>query len=197
MDNEERLIELMVHYQAGRIEAFEELYGLIKPKLYKYLIVKCLNRLLAEDLLQETFLQMHRSRRTYLPGKPVTPWVFSIAHYVFLNDRRARVRRSYREESIETHLGDFPIPPGFESVVEVDGIRNALACLSSEQREAMLLHHYWGFSFREIGATLGIRAVTAKLRAHRGLSKLRENLNLHKVTETKEPANKPLDLQDP
>jgi RNA polymerase sigma-70 factor (ECF subfamily) len=197
MSNEERLVELMIRYQAGEIEAFEELYGLLKPKLYKYLIMKCLDRQLAEDLLQEAFLQIHRSRRTYLPGKPVTPWVFSIAHYVFLSDRRTRIRRSQREESIEAHLGDFPIPPGFESAVEVDGIRNALAALPSEQRESMLLHHYWGFSFKEIGATLGIRTVTAKLRAHRGLLKLRECLNLRSVTEPEESANKPLDLRDP
>jgi RNA polymerase sigma-70 factor (ECF subfamily) len=196
MDNEERLIELMIHYQAGQVEAFEELYKLIKPKLSQYLIVKCLDRSLAEDLLQETFLQIHRSRRTYLPGKAVTPWIFSIAHYVFLNDRRARVRRSHREESIENHLADFPIPPGIESAVEVSGIKNAVAELSSEQREAMLLHHYWGLSFKEIGATLGIRAVTAKLRAHRGMLKLREYLNLHNVTEARGQANKPLDLRD-
>jgi RNA polymerase sigma-70 factor (ECF subfamily) len=197
MDNEERLIELMIHYQAGQVEAFEELYGLIKPKLYQYLIVKCLDRSLAEDLLQETFLQIHRSRRTYLPGKAVTPWIFSIAHYVFLNDRRARVRRRYREESIENHLADFPIPPATESAVEVNGIKNAIAELSAEQREAMLLHHYWGLSFKEIGATLGIRPVTAKLRAHRGMLKLREYLNLHNVTEAREQANEPLDLRDP
>jgi RNA polymerase sigma-70 factor (ECF subfamily) len=196
MSNEDRLIELMVRYQAGSKEAFEELYGLIKPKLYQYLIVKCLDRSRAEDLLQETFLQIHRSRRTYLPGKPVAPWIFSIAHYVFLNDRRARVRRSHRETSIENHMGDFPIPPGIETTVEVDGIRGALARLSEEQREAVLLHHYWGLSFKEIGETLGIRTVTAKLRAHRGLLKLREELKMHTVTEFLEQANKPLDHRD-
>ena len=187
----------MIQYQAGKPEAFEELYKQIKPKLHKYLVLKCLNRPLAEDLLQETFLQIHRSRRTYIPERPVIPWIFSIAHYVYLNDRRARTRRSYWEESIENHILDFPVPPGIEATVEVDNLGSVLAELPEEQREALLLHHYWGFSFREIGATLGIRAGTAKLRSHRGLLKLRECLNLQKVTEPRGQANKPIDFRDP
>jgi len=59
---------------------------------------------LAEELLQETFLQIHRSRRTYLPGRPVTPWIFSIAHHVYLGDRRARIKKAGRDLSIEDKL---------------------------------------------------------------------------------------------
>jgi RNA polymerase sigma-70 factor (ECF subfamily) len=192
MSNEQRLIEWMIRYQAGQAEAFEALYGELKPRLHSYLMVKCLDRSIAEDLLQETFLQMHRSRRTYLPGKPVTPWVFSIAHYVYLNDRRIRFRNRRREESISTNEIDFPIPPSVEAAAEVQILREAMAKLPVEQREAMLLHHYWGFTFREIGSTLGIRTVTAKLRAHRGLLKLREYLKLNHVTAPQQQGNNSL-----
>ena len=182
----------MIGYQAGAAEAFDELYRLVSQKLLKFLIVKTLDRQWAEELFQETFLQIHRSRSTYLPGKPVTPWLFSIAHHVFLNDRRSRTRRSNREESLEDHLIDFPILSNIEPIVEIDGIKNALASLPSEQRESILLHHYWGFSFKEIGATLGIRTSTAKLRAHRGLISLRERLNLCAVTENRANAKNPV-----
>ncbi|MEJ2108371.1 MAG: RNA polymerase sigma factor [Acidobacteriota bacterium] len=190
MSDEKRLIELMVLYQAGRPEAFNEFYRQVKSKLYKFLIVKCLDRQLAEDLLQETFLQIHRSRRTYLPGKPVTPWIFSIAHHVFLSERRARMKRKTREEGLEDHLRDFPVPPDIEATAETELLKSVLTRLPPEQRESLLLHHYWGFSFREIAATLGIRTVTAKLRAHRGLKKIREYLNIGDVTEHGSKANK-------
>jgi DNA-directed RNA polymerase specialized sigma24 family protein len=48
--------------------------------------------------------------------------------------------------------------------------------LPSDGREALLLHHVWGFSFVEIGGLLGIRGGTAKLRAHRALTALRSLL---------------------
>ena len=189
MDDEDHLIELMVQYQAGREEAFEEFYSLVKPRLHRYLIVKSLDRQLAEELLQETFLQIHRSRRTYFPGRPVTPWIFSIAHHVYLNDRRSRTKRRTREEALEDHIIDLPVPSNIEAAVETDSLREAMAKLPPEQRESILLHHYWGFSFREIGRAVGIRTITAKLRAHRGLLKLREYLKLNKVTENRRNNN--------
>jgi RNA polymerase sigma-70 factor (ECF subfamily) len=197
MSDEERLITLMVQYQSGQADAFEEFYRLVKPGLCQYLIIKSMDRQWAEELLQETFLQIHRSRHTYLPGKPVNPWIFSIAHYVYLSARRARIRRSIREESIENHLSDFPVPPDIETSVDAGNIRVALAGLAPEHREAVLLHHYWGFSFQEIGAILGIRAGTAKLRAYRGLLKLREQLNMTNVTPKREEDNNPADTHNP
>jgi RNA polymerase sigma-70 factor (ECF subfamily) len=193
MNDEEKLMDLMIRYQAGQAEAFDELYRLVKPKLLSFLIVKSLDAQLAEELLQETFLQIHRSRRTYLPGKPVSPWLFSIAHHVFLSDRRTRVKRKKREESIENCLRDFPVPSDIETGVDMVNLRNALAGLPPEQRESVLMHHYWGFSFREIGGALGILAVTAKLRAHRGLIKLREYLKAPEVTGKGDSANKHID----
>jgi RNA polymerase sigma-70 factor (ECF subfamily) len=183
VNDENKLIDLMIGYQAGRMDAFEELYALTKPMLRRFLILKCMNRLRAEELLQETFLQIHRSRHTYLPEKPVTPWIFAIAHHVFTNDRRANRRREAREESIEDHSADLPVPPDMEAAVEASELRKALAHLPEDQREAMVLHYYWGFNFRDIGAILGIGAGTAKLRSFRGLIKARQYLSPPSVTK--------------
>ena len=84
----------------------------------------------------------------------------------------------------------MPVPSNLEAEVEIDDIKKAMVELPPEQRESILLHHYWGFSFREIGRTLGIQTITAKLRAHRGLLKLRENLGIkNQVTGNQRNAN--------
>ena len=62
-------------------------------RLRGYLLSQCRDAALADDLSQETFMQIHRSRRTYEPGRPVTPWVFAIARHVYLMNRRATARR--------------------------------------------------------------------------------------------------------
>lgn len=173
----------MSAYQGGDAEAFEELYWALGPRLRNYLAALARSRGRAEDLLQETFLQIHRSRATYMPGRAVAPWAFSIARHVYLMDRRRQFRRQAREVSVEDPP-ELPVPPEVKTIGESWLLQQALAQLPAKHLEAILLHHIWGFTFKEIGQTLGLRTVTAKLRAHRGMKKLRKIL----VTSvTKEP----------
>ncbi len=170
---EPELSELMMAYQAGRLEAFDALYAKLAPKLRGYLSSHTYNASLTEDLLQETFLQIHRSRHTYAPPRPVRPWVFAIARHVYLMHRRASARRYSVETAAPGELPEVPVPPAMEQLGSHRDVWRALAELSDDRREAVLLHHVWGFTFGEIGAMLGIRAGTAKLRAHRAISALR------------------------
>ena len=78
----------MIGYQAGSLEMFEELFDALSPGLRGYLVSLTRDLDRAQDLLQETFLQMHRSRHTYTPPRPVKPWAFGIARHVHLMDRR-------------------------------------------------------------------------------------------------------------
>lgn len=166
----------MVAYQAGELTAFDQLYAQLAPKLRGYLSSLTWNPALAEDLLQETFLQIHRSRRTYIPHRPLQPWAFAIARHSYLMHRRAAARRA-RFETRPEEFPELPVPPAFEQLGSLTDIRRALARLADDGREAVLLHHVWGFSFGEIGAMLGIREGTAKLRAYRALNSLRDMLS--------------------
>ena len=71
--DEHRLIELMVGYQKGSMGDFSALYAELSRPLQRYLWTFVRNSSTAEDLLQETFLQIHRARHTYLPLRPVRP----------------------------------------------------------------------------------------------------------------------------
>src|SRR5262245_66270789 len=90
----------MQGYLGGRIDAFDGLYDALAGRLRGYLLSLCRDAALADDLTQETFLQLHRSRRTYEPGRPVTPWVFAIARHVYLMNRRATASRLSFEASV-------------------------------------------------------------------------------------------------
>jgi RNA polymerase sigma-70 factor (ECF subfamily) len=168
----DELRQLMTAYQAGSLSAFERLYAALASPLLAYLASLSRDRLHAQDLLQETFLQIHRSRRAYRPDLPVRPWAFSIARYVWLMDRRRRARRP----AMGAELADVPVPPAVEGLADRDTLSRALNALLPERREALLLHHVWGFSFAEIGQLLGIRADAAKLRSSRGMGDLRRLL---------------------
>ena len=174
---ERELCALMEGYLAGRIDAFDGLYAALSGRLRGYLLSQCRDPALADDLLQDCFLQMHRSRRTYEPGRPVTPWVFAIARHVYLMKRRSTGRRLRFEERLaaDSARGDAP-RDDLQVLVEKDRLRRALGEVPPDQREALLLHHVQGWSFAEIAARLGIRVNAAKTRAFRGMKKMKGHL---------------------
>lgn len=176
-DPEDRdLVSLMKGYQDGRIECFEGIYAALGHQIVNYLTTLARNRARAEDLAQEVFLQMHRSRHTYTPPRPVKPWVFGIARNVFRMDRRKRGRLARHETTVEEDLPVFPVDAFAEHFSERGGLARALEQVRENRREALLLHFVWGFSFREIGQLLGISRSAAKVRSHRGMKDLRELL---------------------
>lgn len=173
---EQQLTELMDSYQKGEITAFEGLYHGLRPRLRHYLAMLSRGQTPVDDLLQETFLQMHRSRRTYLPGRAVLPWAFAIARHVYLMDLRKKSRIQRKEFAPGDTLPEIPVPPEVEGLANRLQLKKALAQLPPGQVEALTLHHVWGFSFEEIGAALGILPVTAKVRSYRGMRRLKEIL---------------------
>lgn len=168
-----RLVDVMVAYQKGEMEGFEQLFHALATSVRNYLASLCRDFGRAEDLLQETFLQVHRARHTYSPPRPVKPWIFGIARYVYLMDRRSKIRKSKFETTANAELPELPVDSISEGLPVTDDLLRALEGVSEDRREAVLLHHVWGFSFREIGAMLGISERAAKLRSFRGIQTLR------------------------
>src|SRR5207302_10042525 len=98
--SEQALCLAMQAYLDGQMEGFDSLHTALAGRIRGYLLSLCRDRTLAEDLTQDTFLQMHRSRRTYEPGRAVTPWVFAIARHVYLMNRRSVGRRLRFENTL-------------------------------------------------------------------------------------------------
>jgi RNA polymerase sigma-70 factor, ECF subfamily len=178
---DEELRAMMVQYQDGSLDAFQSIYARLAPGLQRYLRHLARGADAADDLLQETFLQMHRSRMAYNPTYGLKPWAFGLARNVFLMNRRA-TRRFAAVHEVRLILPDFPVPPEVEKLGSADEIRRCVACLAADQAEALLLHHEWGFTFDEIAGMLGVSSAAARARASRGIADLRRALtSLRKV----------------
>jgi RNA polymerase sigma-70 factor (ECF subfamily) len=176
-NTEDELDALMRRYLEGSIEAFDGLHDALAGRLRGYLLSLCRDASVADDLLQETFMQIHRSRRTYQPGRPVTPWLYAIARNVYLMKRRSAGRRMRFEEALaaDSRSSDGS-RDALGTIAEGDAVRRALREVPPDQRQALLMHHVEGWSFLEIAARLGIRVNAAKTRAFRGMKKMREHL---------------------
>jgi RNA polymerase sigma-70 factor (ECF subfamily) len=171
-DRESHLQAQMVAYQAGRVEAFDALYAALAPEVRVWLLAACRDAARADDLVQETFLRLHRARATYQPGLPVRPWVRGIARRVYLMDRRSSARRGRREDALAADaVARATAGPRHDG--ERVGLERALAGVPAETRRPFLLHHLFGFSFAEIAVRLGIDPGAAKMRSSRARGRLR------------------------
>ena len=110
------LEDSMARYQNGSMEAFEHLFATLAPPLRRYLYGFVKDAAIAEDLVQETFLQIHRSRHTYIPPRPVKPWVFAIARHTALMELRRRRRRAPEVLAVDD-LPELPVAAAAKAAV--------------------------------------------------------------------------------
>jgi len=168
---QDRLRDLMVEYQSGRFEAFDELYASIAPVLRRYLLGQARDAAKADDLVQDTFLQIHRARHTFNPAYPLMPWAMAIARHVWLMHCRTASRRPWETDDV-TEL-ELPVRAEAASFADRADVRRALGQVAASRREAVIQHHVLGFSFKEIAEHAGIAETAAKLRSSRGIAQLR------------------------
>src|ERR1700674_5881955 len=99
--------QLMARYQQAHPGGVAVLVERLSPQLYRFFASQLGNRADAEDMLQDTWLRIHRVRHTYRAGDPVLPWVYTIARRVRVDSDDKRCRISSRETNVDV-LPEFP-----------------------------------------------------------------------------------------
>jgi RNA polymerase sigma-70 factor (ECF subfamily) len=163
----------MAQYQSGSAEAFDRLHDALAADLKAYLTSLTRDPTRADDLMQETFLQIHRSRAAHTPGEPVRPWVFAIARRVFLMHRRGAARRLRHEQVASMENAQTMMRSSEADLHARQQVDVVLRQVPPDGRRAFLLHHFFGFSFNEIGTRLGITTGAAKIRSSRAARLMR------------------------
>jgi RNA polymerase sigma factor (sigma-70 family) len=184
--------ELMAAYVAGDHAAFAALFRRYAPILLRLMHHRINRRQDADDLVQQTFLQLHRSRHDFRAGAALRPWLFTIA----LNLRFQYFRESGRRR--ETIL-DVATIQSARTIMDApqDGVDHsqeiqlALTKLPSDQREVIVLHWLEGLSFAEVSRAVGASVNAVKVRAHRGYVSLRKLL---RRTDSNRKGSRPITL---
>lgn len=176
--------ELMVQYCNGDPAAFRELYARLAPRLRAYLYRMVGAWSVADDLLQQTFLKLHRARAAYVPGAQPLPWLYAIAHRTFLDHarsaRRAKVAPARDPETVPEVVADITgraADSVSEPAADPAAIQRVLAALDQlppNQRQALVLTKLEGRSVVEAAAIAGTTPGAIKLRAHRAYVTLRK-----------------------
>jgi RNA polymerase sigma-70 factor (ECF subfamily) len=173
----------------GQKEAFGVLVRRYERELYGYLRRYLGDGSLAEDVFQNTFLQLYLKSGQYEAGRPVRPWLYTIATHQAIDALRRNAR--HQVLSLEQRRDDKPDGelPNLLDTLESRGpapldnlsarerkerVRASVERLPDFLREVVLLAYYQGLKYREIAEVLGIPVGTVKSRLHAALLKLQE-----------------------
>lgn len=172
--------QLVVAYRKGRFDALTELIQRYEKELFHFLVRFAGNRAFAEDLFQETFLQVHQSAKTFDPSKRFKPWLFTIA----ANKARDHLRREKRRQTvplsaainpsddagtsfIDLMEADIALPPQAVDDAEVKAlVREIAGQLPDHLREVLVMAYFHQFAYKDIAEMLAIPLGTVKSRLH-------------------------------
>jgi RNA polymerase sigma-70 factor (ECF subfamily) len=181
--------DLLLRFRRGQREAFGQLVRRYERELYGYLRRYLGDANLADDVFQNTFLQLYTKIGQYEPGRPVRPWLYTIATHQAIDALRRNGRHqvlSLDQQREELHDGDVHSlmsllesrAPGpldqAQGEERRQQVRASVERLPDFLRQVVILAYYQGLKYREIADIVGIPVGTVKSRLHAALVKLHE-----------------------
>jgi RNA polymerase sigma-70 factor (ECF subfamily) len=166
---------LMARYQQGDFAAATALIHRLSPQLHRFFIVQYASREEADDLLQETWLRIHKVRHTYRAGEPVLPWLYAIARHIRVDHYRKARRHAAREEPLEKFPEVAATLPAVSA--RTPDLEALLAALPESQREVIEMLKIAGMSLEEVARATSSTVGSVKQKAHRAYESLRKRLS--------------------
>ncbi len=169
----------MVRYQQGDFAAATALIDRISPYLHRFFLAKPISHADADDLLQETWLRIHKVRHTYRPGEPALPWFYAIARHIRVDHYRKSIRTAAGERELQEMSKGVSSAPH-----QAGGVEALLAPLSEGQREIIAMLKVEGMSLEEVARATSSSVGSVKQKVHRAYKKLRETISATQARES-------------
>jgi len=178
-------VELMLRVKEGDGASFDALLEKHRSAVVHFLYRMVQNQAVAEELAQEVFLRVYRSRSTYEATAKFTTWLFRIATHLALNALRDG-KYSKFEERLDDDSSEMPVRqvsdrrPSIEQTMlhraKMDEIRQAIGALPEKQRAAVLMHKYEEMEYSQIAKVLSCSESAVKSLLFRAYEALRARL---------------------
>jgi RNA polymerase sigma-70 factor (ECF subfamily) len=177
MPSDEQLTDgqLLQRHTDGDEHAFRQLFERWSPAIMGLMCRSVRSRQDAEDLVQQTFLRLHRARHDFDGSRTLRPWLYTIAMNLRADFHRRRGRN--REFVVEKMPEPTDEASDIRRLRDAQAVQVAIEQLSEGSRRVIELHWFEGFTFAEVADILGISRSAAKTRAHRAYQTMRAALD--------------------
>ncbi len=167
---------LMFKVKSGELDKMGLLYERHKKRLFGFFYNMNSNAALSEDLVQNVFVRMLKSRNTFTGSGLFVTWMFKIARNINYDHYHKYKKETNHRQVTEL---EYRLPQSedlnetMDLEDDVSQLNRALQKLTPEKREILILCKYKEIKFSEIGKILGCSEGAAKVKAHRALNELR------------------------
>jgi RNA polymerase sigma-70 factor (ECF subfamily) len=181
-------VDVMLRVKTGEESAFSYLVQKYRRPMVGFMYRLCHNPSTAEELAQEVFLRVYRSRTSYEPSAKFTTWLYRIATNLAVNHardtRHERAENTVRLDEPDQETGTTPdladdTLSAEEQILKQErlaAIRNVVNALPERQRVAVIMHKYQQMDYREIAGVLKLSESATKSLLFRAYETLREQL---------------------
>jgi RNA polymerase sigma-70 factor (ECF subfamily) len=171
------LSSLLVLAQNGDKDAYNSFLNEISRILRSYLLSRMKETDIVDDIVQDTLISIHKARQTYLPERPLGPWLYAICNHRLVDF----YRKFRRVQSYEEQIG-FDLFPEISIDIENEiDIEECLLDLPSTQRSVIQLLKVEGHSVKEVALKMGISESNVKVTAFRGYENIRRKMGVKKI----------------
>lgn len=179
---------IMLQLRAGNMAGFDFLIQKYRKPIIRFMYRMVHNQAVAEELAQEVFLRIYRSRETYRAEARFSTWLYRIATNLGVNHardtRHERAASTVYLDETDPETGTTPdvadAEPGVEAKMlrreRMEAIRQHVMALPERQRMAVLMHKYEGMDYKQIGEVLKLSESATKSLLFRAYQTLREKL---------------------
>ena len=179
---------IMLELRAGNMSGFDFLIQKYRKPIINFMYRMVHNQAVAEELAQEVFLRVYRSRETYRAEARFSTWLYRIATNLGVNyardTRHERTASTIYLDEADSETGTTPDvadgTPGAEAALlqreRLNAIRQHVLALPERQRMAVLMHKYEGMDYKQIGDVLKLSESATKSLLFRAYQTLREKL---------------------
>ncbi len=179
---------LLARFCAGEVSAYGDLLRRFQGEIFSYLKRYLGQDALADDVFQNTFIQVYQKAGQFEPGRKVKPWLYAIATHQAIDMLRRQNRRP--AVSLEQLTSDddalnwsdtltsAEVNPleGLELAERREKVREAMESLPEHLRLTIILAYYQGLKYKDIADIMMIPVGTVKSRLHAAMQKLQETL---------------------
>jgi len=179
---------IMLELRTGNMAGFDYLIQKYRKPIIHFMYRMVRNQAVAEELAQEVFLRVYRSRETYRAEARFSTWLYRIATNLGVNyardTRHERAAADVYLDEVDSETGTTPdvadATPGVETILlreeRLNAIREHVMALPERQRMAVLMHKYEGMDYKQIGEVLKLSESATKSLLFRAYQTLRDKL---------------------
>lgn len=165
----------------GNIEKTAILFDRHHKNIYSYFYRLTRSKAESEDLVQNVFLRLLNYRNSYKLGHQFMPWLFRIAHNVYIDYCKCKVKETACFKVLSKINDETPESNDIEE--QIDRFYKAFNLLHPDYQEILILNRYQKLTYKQIGEALGQREKAVKQKAFRAMIKLRDEYNKLEISE--------------